>query len=58
MVYKILLDFFLGGGRAGGGMEKNKNKSAGVIWRGYDVIYMCVSSNRSQQPMKSTQCAA
>ena len=31
MVYKILLDFFWGGGRAGGGMEKNKNKSAGVI---------------------------
>ena len=35
-----------------GGMKKEKNKSADVIWRGFDVICVCPLIDHGQQPMK------
>ena len=34
------------------GTWKNKNKSADVIWRGFDVICVCHLIDHGQQPMK------
>ena len=35
-----------------GGARKKKNKSADVIWRGFDVICVCPLIDHGQQPMK------
>ena len=35
-----------------GGMKKEKNKSADVIWRGFDVICVCPLIDHGQQPIK------
>ena len=34
------------------GAWKKKNKSADVIWHGFDAIYVCSLIDHGQQPMK------